>query len=127
MPFCSYLLRFLTLLSLGFNLRVRGRFVRARAFPLNAPNKHVFSKRNLSNLYKNKIPTISFGGIAYDGTPPQQLVAGPSYLTAVYVLRRMPLAKVLSIGTNFPTSISKEVRNVRNNNTFPLRIVKYLS
>ena len=59
------------------------------------------------NLYKNKIPTTSFGGIAYDGTPPSIFDAGPSYLTAVYVLRRTSLAMVLPIGTNFPTTTLK--------------------
>ena len=114
-------------LRIYLTLRVRGRFSSVRAhFLLNASYKHVFSKRNLSNLYKNKIPTTFLSKNANDGTPPSIFDAGPSYLTAVYVLRRMPLAKVLSIGTNFPTSISKEVRNDRNNNTFPLRIVKYL-
>jgi hypothetical protein len=102
MPFCSYLLRFLTLLSLGFNLRVRGRFfVRARAFLFP---EYITSRK------KTQIPTTSFGGIAYDGTPPSNLllvrrITHP--INAVLTCEATLLANLTSIAVRVATTPSK--------------------
>lgn len=79
MPFCFYLLRLLTLLSLGFKFRacvgassVRARFCYYILFIIYA-----------SLCIKTKSPQSLPSKNANDGTPPDSSAGGPSYYAAI--------------------------------------------